>query len=543
MGVKRLNFFLDIRQNSIALVYYNEEVLMHIRKNPLLRWTHLCLVASDSGFQLYLDGVAVPNHLVAARGKKWKAKQGLEGGGTLVLGQDQDTPGDGFSASDSFSGLIADLQVFNKVLTQDDITAAAHCRKAIPNALITFLNNDWIFNNVTRRSVNREEFCRNNQEQFFLVFHQTVNLETHRQLCSAIGGHVPHENSTREIFMSLMEYAMNWYANFIKLHTRIISTNFDCEQLGMFTTFAFLWRPGENSSYSIDCKLDYAGGNYFMCDIRRETVYRLNGLPENIQDQVDSHYLLYRNHGHHLLRGISKSYIQHSGDRWCLYAIQKEGPFYCYLSNSDYPPVGRRQWNASKLLLTICDRSQFTCDSGNCVEINKRCDMHADCEDKSDESECSVVKANHRNVKSMASIPLSPLLVAGNIKISSIPEIDISRSVFAMRLLVGLTWEDERLYLYNVRELSVIKKEHFWAWHPHVQPVPAKMGETPKSTVFIVRRKCPGQPTLCSITEGKCIFFFYHDFFASNITSECGMNNTRPALVRMISSVSNKQNL
>lgn len=170
--------------------------------------------------------------------------------------------------------------------------------------------------------------------------------------------------------------------------------------------------------------------------------------------------------------------------------------------------------------------------------------MHADCEDKSDESECSVVKANHRNVKSMASIPLSPLLVAGNIKISSIPEIDISRSVFAMRLLVGLTWEDERLYLYNVRELSVIKKEHFWAWHPHVQPVPAKMGETPKSTVFIVRRKCPGQPTLCSITEGKCIFFFfYHDFFARNITSECGMNNTRPALVRMISSVSNKQNL
>lgn len=506
---------------------------MHMRKISLLRWTHLCFAASDGGFQLYLEGVAVPNHLVVARGKGWKAKQGLEGDGTLVVGQDQDTPGGGFSASDSFSGLIADLRVFDRVLTQNDISAAAHCQMAIPNALITLLDNDWVYNNVTRNSVSRKEFCRSNEEQFFLVFHQTVNLDTHRQLCSAIGGHVPHENSTREIFMSLMEYAVYWYANFIKLHTRIISTNLTCEQQDMFTTFAFLWRPGEESSYSIDCKSTYMGGNYFMCDLRKETIYRLYGLPENIQDQVDSYYFLYRNHGHHLLRGISKSYIQFRGDQWCLYALMKEEPFYCYLSNSDYPPIGRRQWNASKLLLTICDRSQFTCDSGHCVEINKRCNMHADCEDKSDESQCSLVKVNHRQFKSLGSMPSSPFLVAGNIRVSSIPEIDISRSVFTTRLWVNLTWQDDRLYLYNVRNLSLIKKENFWAWQPDVQLIPVKTGETSKSTIFTVRRKCPGQPTLCLITEGECRFSSFFLFLPKNIIDECGIIiNTRPMYAR-----------
>lgn len=506
--------------------------------NPLLKWIHLCFEASERGFQLYLDGLAVPNRMDASRISGLNSKLVLEGGGIVVIGQDQDTLGDGFSESDSFSGLVADLQMFDRILTQEDISAAAHCRKAIPNAVIAFRDTDWVFNNVTRSLVSRKSLCKSNQAQFFPVFHQTVNLETNRQLCSAIGGQMPHENSSREIFQSFEEYATNWRADFVKVHVRIITTSFTCDWQNNYAAFVFMWKPGRKSFYALQCLLNYAGIGYFMCNVRMGIFYRLYGLPENKQAQVDSHYLLHHHNGRHLLRGISKSYIQHNGDRWCLYAIKKEKPFHCYLSHSDYPPVGRRQWESTKLLLTICAANQFTCDSGHCIEINKRCDMQADCEDKSDESECSVVRSDVRQVNSMGSIPLTPLLIIGNIRINSIPEIDISRSVFTTLMRVSLTWQDERLYLYNVKEISVIKKTNFWAWHPDVQLVPAKVGETPKTTDFTVRRKCPGQPTVKSISEGE------YDFFCLCVIKIIGKfvitNSMDPILVCLTTKVSDR---
>ena len=33
----------------------------------------------------------------------------------------------------------------------------------------------------------------------------------------------------------------------------------------------------------------------------------------------------------------------------------------------------------------------FTCDNGQCVNLDKRCDQYADCADASDEVDCSVV--------------------------------------------------------------------------------------------------------------------------------------------------------
>ena len=46
----------------------------------------------------------------------------LPGGGVLVLGQDQDSPGARFDSSQSFSGKIAQFGMWRKVLSQSEIT-------------------------------------------------------------------------------------------------------------------------------------------------------------------------------------------------------------------------------------------------------------------------------------------------------------------------------------------------------------------------------------------------------------------------------------
>ena len=43
------------------------------------------------------------------------------------------------------------------------------------------------------------------------------------------------------------------------------------------------------------------------------------------------------------------------------------------------------------LSLSSCDKSQFTCSGGVCIDMASRCDNINDCDDKSDEADCSRV--------------------------------------------------------------------------------------------------------------------------------------------------------
>ena len=43
------------------------------------------------------------------------------------------------------------------------------------------------------------------------------------------------------------------------------------------------------------------------------------------------------------------------------------------------------------LTLSACTRAQFSCSSGECVAMARRCDRRADCADRSDEENCRAV--------------------------------------------------------------------------------------------------------------------------------------------------------
>ncbi len=81
-------------------------------------WHHVAVSwrSSDGGVKVYKDGTLVYVGSLA-RG------QYFEDGGALVLGQDQDSIGGGFSNSEAFQGLLCDLRIWNRVRKADEIYA------------------------------------------------------------------------------------------------------------------------------------------------------------------------------------------------------------------------------------------------------------------------------------------------------------------------------------------------------------------------------------------------------------------------------------
>lgn len=65
-------------------------------------------------------------------------------------------------------------------------------------------------------------------------------------------------------------------------------------------------------------------------------------------------------------------------------------------------PIGSHTWSFSsalcsgrpstlKLTISACSSGYFTCGDGSCVAFNERCDRRTNCNDYSDEEDCSVL--------------------------------------------------------------------------------------------------------------------------------------------------------
>ena len=97
--------------------------------------------------------------------------------------------------------------------------------------------------------------------------------------------------------------------------------------------------------------------------------------------------------------------------------------------------------------MTVCGNDYFTCDSGACLNLTKRCNRVLDCSDSSDEGEsCSTL------------MPLSPSYwkhmcpgrqkspaIASDITSLGVNDVLMNKNQLEITLIVIIKWSDERL--------------------------------------------------------------------------------------------------
>ena len=96
--------------------------------------------------------------------------------------------------------------------------------------------------------------------------------------------------------------------------------------------------------------------------------------------------------------------------------------------------------------------TEFTCNSGTCIDLNKRCDEKNDCIDGSDENLCFLVRlpASYRkDSPPKPKIPHTPLEIHTHVTIINIDSIDTVNMMVGLTIKIRMKWYDERLTFWN----------------------------------------------------------------------------------------------
>lgn len=139
------------------------------------------------------------------------------------------------------------------------------------------------------------------------------------------------------------------------------------------------------------------------------------------------------------------------------------------LATEDVPeggyPVGKHSWVARRgmcgrgrggvLLLSLapCEDFHFTCDTGDCIPREQRCDFRYDCIDGSDEVQCSVVELKDQLQRELPPTGPGggPLTVAPSLTLSRIADVDDIAMAVTLEFHLTLRWTDTRLKLRHLR--------------------------------------------------------------------------------------------
>ncbi|KAM5198326.1 pentraxin-4 [Hipposideros larvatus] len=124
---------------------------------PLLdsRWHHVCVIWTSILGRYWLH---VDRRLVAT-GSRFREGYEIPPGGSLVLGQEQDTMGGEFDSSEAFVGSVAGLAIWDRVLVPREVSHLAIGKEFPPGAILTLANATLVGGFVQRVNCTCLELC------------------------------------------------------------------------------------------------------------------------------------------------------------------------------------------------------------------------------------------------------------------------------------------------------------------------------------------------------------------------------------------------
>ena len=188
----------------------------------------------------------------------------------------------------------------------------------------------------------------------------------------------------------------NWTKPYYSDHDRRYEDTYNC-------MLAYTDEPWEESWYEWQC---YSYDKSCPCSYPTQPLLRLRGLCSSLIDNLYSPKQLPDNPGNMIILGQLRTRIEYNDTegQWILTDAKHKVSASSRATKLSYV-LGKHKWTisndafecnegkpyATMLKLTGCAEDEFTCNDGQCVKMEERCNQEPDCRDKSDERGCQII--------------------------------------------------------------------------------------------------------------------------------------------------------
>ena len=402
----------------------------------------------------------------------------------------------GYDASQLFNGEISELNMWNSLISEKEIQSLASCSSLIKGNTITWNRKYFTINKVDVIEVKDYSlFCKTLKQ--LVIFPKKITFRRAKYMCNVHGGKMalPHskeeendiwsivnkhkklclvaEKNVQEgkaVWLGMKKHNRNWYIPHVDNGTLTEIVNYtnwdstkcvweDCgdgNNLCPYIQKNRKWAFGMNEAMCSNLEL------CTVCSFEETPVFTLKGLCRH-DTQLDWNYYFAVNKMHRISSydGYKTSQLLEKDGVWKFKDTDVSAEY-----SSDIV-IGRHRWKYidgacsiknsvdTSLTFSRCNfGDEFTCNSGECISLQKRCNGIDECDDGSDEHGCNLVDipSSYDKLISPSSFKVSggSHHLMTHVEIISVDIIDTTKMLIGITFKVCIKWSDGRLNFLNL---------------------------------------------------------------------------------------------
>ena len=230
---------------------------------------------------------------------------------------------------------------------------------------------------------------------------------------------------------------------------------------------------------------------FCACHVPNRPLLRLRGLCS--ESTFDSEYLAYNrfSDGQLTFFGLHNSVIDFQDRSWRLRTSDSDANA-SSVATKESLLLGKQKWTIEKdlcqdgstfdqfLKLTGCQEDEFTCNDGQCIAMEQRCDRLDHCKDSSDEQNCKILVLPENYNKRVPPLPhpeerdtkAPQLQLNVSLTVLNIQHIDETRGTIQINFVSSCDWFEQRALFHNLKQKStmntLLPEELSKLWLPEV---------------------------------------------------------------------------